>query len=165
MDKHTGCKGDNDPIDILDIGEKVCALGEVKRVKVLGVMAMIDEGETDWKVIAIDVTDPNADKVNDIDDVDKIFPGYLAATNEWFRIYKIPTGKPENTFAFGGEAKNKEFALAIIKETAAEWRKLTSGAAKPGKIALYVPSLLVLCCFGFIAVRVICLVLMDTCVV
>jgi inorganic pyrophosphatase len=34
-------------------------------------------------------------------------PGQLAATNEWFRIYKIPDGKPENTFAFNGEAKNK----------------------------------------------------------
>jgi len=31
----------------------------------------------------------------------------LQATNEWFRIYKIPTGKPENQFAFNGEAKNK----------------------------------------------------------
>jgi hypothetical protein len=29
------------------------------------------------------------------------------ATNEWFRIYKIPAGKPENQFAFNGEAKNK----------------------------------------------------------
>jgi len=33
--------------------------------------------------------------------------GLLQATNEWFRIYKIPTGKPENQFAFNGEAKNK----------------------------------------------------------
>jgi len=33
----------------------------------------------------------------------------LQATNEWFRIYKIPTGKPENQFAFNGEAKNKVY--------------------------------------------------------
>jgi hypothetical protein len=31
----------------------------------------------------------------------------VRATNEWFRIYKIPDGKPENVFAFSGEAKNK----------------------------------------------------------
>lgn len=32
---------------------------------------------------------------------------YFQATNEWFRIYKIPTGKPPNQFAFDGEAKDK----------------------------------------------------------
>ena len=47
------------------------------QVKVLGVFAMIDEGETDWKVIAIDVTDPLAENLNDIHDVDKIMPGFL----------------------------------------------------------------------------------------
>ena len=31
----------------------------------------------------------------------------LQATYEWFRIYKIPTGKPPNEFAFHGEAKPK----------------------------------------------------------
>jgi len=34
------------------------------QVKILGGYAMIDEGETDWKVIAIDVTDPLAEKLN-----------------------------------------------------------------------------------------------------
>jgi inorganic pyrophosphatase len=76
-------------------------------------MAMIDEGETDWKVIGIDVNDPNASKINDVDDIDKVMPGQLAATNEWFRIYKIPAGKPENTFAFNGEAKNRDFAIKV----------------------------------------------------
>jgi inorganic pyrophosphatase len=33
-------------------------------VKILGVMALIDEGETDWKVLAIDVKDPLASKMN-----------------------------------------------------------------------------------------------------
>eukprot|EP00040_Diaphanoeca_grandis_P031585 m.189286 g.189286 ORF g.189286 m.189286 type:complete len:286 (-) comp32369_c3_seq3:1835-2692(-) len=126
-DPHTNCKGDCDPIDICDIGELVAKPGEVKQVKVLGVMAMIDEGETDWKVIGIDVNDPNASKMNDIDDVDKVFPGHIAATSEWFRIYKIPAGKPANSFAFDGEAKNKEFACDIIGQTQKEWKELMEG--------------------------------------
>ena len=28
----------------------------------------------------------------------------------WYRIYKMPDGKPENRFAFNGEFKNAEFA-------------------------------------------------------
>lgn len=43
---------------------QVCSRGEVIKVKVLGVLAMIDEGETDWKVIAINVDDPEAKDLN-----------------------------------------------------------------------------------------------------
>ena len=43
------------------------------------------------------------------------------------RIYKIPDGKPENTFAFSGEAKNKKYALEIIHECHEAWRRLVSG--------------------------------------
>lgn len=43
---------------------QVCSRGEVIKVKVLGVLAMIDEGETDWKVIAINVDDPEASDLN-----------------------------------------------------------------------------------------------------
>jgi len=126
-DPATNCKGDNDPIDICDISERVCTVGEIKQVKVLGIMAMIDEGETDWKVIGIDVNDPNAAKINDVDDIDKVMPGQLAATNEWFRIYKIPAGKPENTFAFNGDAKNRDFAIKTIEETMEAWKKMITG--------------------------------------
>ena len=43
--------------------------------QVLGVLAMLDEGETDWKVIAIDVKDPLAPLLNDINDVKLLKPG------------------------------------------------------------------------------------------
>ena len=56
----------------------------------LGVIALLDEGETDWKLIAIDVTDPAAKDLNNIYDIDAFFPGLLSATFEWFRVYKIP---------------------------------------------------------------------------
>merc|ERR1712169_88852 len=91
----TKAKGDNDPLDVCEIGELVGYPGQVKQVKVLGVMALLDEEETDWKVIVIDVNDPLAPKLNDVEDVERHLPGLLRATNEWFRIYKIPDGKPE----------------------------------------------------------------------
>lgn len=53
-------------------------------------------------------------------------PGYLRSTVEWFRIYKIPDGKPENQFAFNGEPKNAEFALHTIEETHKFWKGLIS---------------------------------------
>ncbi|KAJ1915688.1 Inorganic pyrophosphatase [Mycoemilia scoparia] len=135
-DADTNCNGDNDPIDVCEIGEEIGYTGQIKQVKALGIMALIDEGETDWKVIAIDVNDPLASKLNDIDDVEKYCPGLVSATNEWFRIYKMPDGKPENQFAFNGEAKNSAYAHEIIKQTHEAWRKLISGEAE-SKVATY----------------------------
>ncbi|XP_055586985.1 inorganic pyrophosphatase isoform X2 [Uranotaenia lowii] len=126
LDPNTGCKGDNDPIDVLEIGSRVAKRGDVVQVKILGTVALIDEGETDWKVISIDVKDPVADQLNDINDVEKVFPGLLKATVEWFKIYKIPDGKPENQFAFNGEAKDAAFATKVVEETNRFWRTLVN---------------------------------------
>jgi len=127
MHAETKAKGDNDPLDVCEIGEAVGYVGQVKQVKILGIMALLDEGETDWKVLVIDVNDPLAPKLNDIEDVERHLPGLIRASNEWFRIYKIPDGKPENMFAFSGEAKNKKYALEIILECHEAWKRLVSG--------------------------------------
>jgi len=132
----TKALGDNDPLDVCEIGEQVGYVGQVKQVKVLGIMALLDEGETDWKVIVVDVQDPLASKLNDIEDVERHLPGLIRATNEWFRIYKIPDGKPENAFAFSGEAKNRKYATEIIHECHEAWRRLVTGEA-PAKTASY----------------------------
>ena len=44
------CFGDDDPIDVVEIGSKAISMGSVVEVKPLGVLAMIDDGELDWKV-------------------------------------------------------------------------------------------------------------------
>ncbi|TFK56722.1 inorganic diphosphatase [Heliocybe sulcata] len=132
----TKAKGDNDPLDVCEIGEQVGYVGQVKQVKVLGIMALLDEGETDWKVIVVDVQDPLASRLSDIEDVERYFPGLIRATNEWFRIYKIPDGKPENHFAFSGEAKNKRYATEIIHECHEAWHRLITGES-PAQTSSY----------------------------
>uniref|UniRef100_A0A3Q3C469 inorganic diphosphatase n=1 Tax=Haplochromis burtoni TaxID=8153 RepID=A0A3Q3C469_HAPBU len=133
-DKETNCCGDNDPIDVCDIGTQVCSTGQVIQVKVLGILAMIDEGEMDWKVIAINAEDPDAKNLNNIEDVRKNRPGHLEATVEWFRKYKVPDGKPENKFGFNGEFKDKDFAVEIIKSTHEHWRALVQKQKNTGGI-------------------------------
>ncbi|KAI8424509.1 hypothetical protein MSG28_002972 [Choristoneura fumiferana] len=127
VDPATQARGDNDPIDVLEIGSRVAARGDVVSVKILGTLALIDEGETDWKLIAIDSRDALAPSLNDIADVETVFPGLLKATVEWFRLYKVPDGKPQNQFAFDGEAKDKEFAYKVIDEVHEFWRDLIAG--------------------------------------
>lgn len=43
-------QGDDDPVDVIEIGSKALKTGGVYHIKALGAYAMIDEGELDWKV-------------------------------------------------------------------------------------------------------------------
>ncbi|XP_022123308.1 inorganic pyrophosphatase [Pieris rapae] len=135
VDPGTQARGDNDPIDVIEIGERVAARGDVVAVKILGTLALIDEGETDWKLIAVDARDPNADRLEDVADVERVFPGLLRATVEWFRSYKVPDGKPPNRFAFDAEPKDAAFARRVVDETHEFWRGLVSGAAAADDIS------------------------------
>jgi len=120
--------GDNDPVDIVEIGSKSHPMGSVIKVKPLGIYAMIDDGELDWKVIVLDVTDPKAALVNDVTDVEAHFPGQLDAILTWFRDYKIPDGKGANKFGLADKCMNKAYTMEVIKETNGYYNKLMSGA-------------------------------------
>ncbi|CAI4048849.1 inorganic diphosphatase PPA2 SKDI_13G3960 [Saccharomyces kudriavzevii IFO 1802] len=121
-------KGDNDPLDCCEIGSDVLKMGSIKKVKVLGSLALIDDGELDWKIIVIDVNDPLSPKINSLENVEKHFPGILNATREWFRKYKVPAGKPLNKFAFREQYKDSNNTIQIIKDCHDSWRKLISGS-------------------------------------
>lgn len=123
----TGALGDGDPLDVCEIGKAAATVGEVKQVKVLGVLGMIDEGEMDWKVIVVDINDPLASEMNDIDDLYRVLPGLLHATFSWFRTYKVPDGKAHNVFAFREQVQPAHYALEIIEECHQAWRKLITG--------------------------------------
>jgi len=123
-----GVFGDNDPVDVVEIGSSRLQMGGIYQVKPLGVFAMIDDGELDWKIIAINVEDPLADKLNDVEDVEREMPGELQKIKEWFRDYKIPDGKPANKYGYNDECLNKEFTLGVIRETHDFWKALKSGS-------------------------------------
>ncbi|KAK0705513.1 inorganic pyrophosphatase [Lasiosphaeris hirsuta] len=129
-------RGDNDPLDACEIGRTVAYVGQVKQVKVLGVLGLIDSGETDWKVIVIDVKDPLAKKLDDIEDVEKHLPGLLDATRDWFRIYKMPDGFPPNDYAFDGAFRGREYAEHIIQRCSHAWTGLIEGKAERGDISI-----------------------------
>ncbi|THG16410.1 hypothetical protein TEA_005853 [Camellia sinensis var. sinensis] len=105
--------GDNDPVDVVEIGQTRGKIGQIMKVKPLAALAMLDEGELDWKIVAISLDDPRASLVNDIDDVEKHLPGTLTAVRDWFRDYKIPDGKPAKKFGLGNKAANKGTLTAV----------------------------------------------------
>jgi inorganic pyrophosphatase len=130
------CKGDNDPVDVVEIGSKAIPSGAVAVVKVLGALAMIDDGELDWKIIAINSEDPLFSELNDISDVEAKCPGVVSGIREWFRWYKTPDDKPLNAFGYDEKALDKKFALEVIEETHAFWKSLKEGKTDKGKLWL-----------------------------
>lgn len=116
--------GDNDPVDIVEIGDRTAATGEIYAVKPIAALAMIDEGELDWKVLAVSAQDPRCDLVHDVADLDIHFPGAVSSVREWFRTYKTFDGKPENKFELGERAMDRDYTLAVIEQTHGFWKAM-----------------------------------------
>jgi len=127
-DAELGAFGDGDPLDVVEIGARALAMGSVTPVKPLGVLAMIDDGELDWKLIAVALDDPLAAELDDVADVEATCPGVVAGIREWFRWYKTPDGKPLNRFGFGEAALGLAKARAVLEHTHACWRALVDGS-------------------------------------
>jgi len=128
-----GCFGDDDPIDVVEIGSSALEMGSVVPVKPLGVLAMIDDGELDWKVLAVSTADPLAAEYDDVDDVPETVK---AGIREWFRWYKTPDDKPLNGFGFDEKFLDKAEALKVIDETHQAWKDLRAGKTEAGKLWL-----------------------------
>jgi inorganic pyrophosphatase len=120
--------GDNDPVDVVEISDYPIALGEVNEVKVLGCLAMIDEEETDWKILAIAKSNPLYEQINDEASLEQAMPGKIAVIRDWFKMYKTTDGKPENYFAFDGKFLDAEYSNEVIAECHESWQKLRTGA-------------------------------------
>lgn len=135
-EKHpdTGVGGDNDPIDVLQLNDSPCRSGEVMAVRVLGVFALVDDGETDWKVLVVRDDVAETAHMKDVNDV----PGEKKSELiEWFRRYKTAEGKGLNTFGLDEKVMDKAYALKVCDETHAHWKNLRYG----GKLVnLFVPE-------------------------
>jgi inorganic pyrophosphatase len=116
--------GDNDPLDVVEIGTKALSTGSVTPVKVLGVLGLIDDGEVDWKIISINSSDAMASKVHDIPDVEKHMPGVISGIREWFRWYKTPDNKPLNKFGFDDKCLHRKQAIEVVHETHKQYQSL-----------------------------------------
>lgn len=95
-------------------------LGEIVPVRVIGVLGLIDQNETDWKVLV--------KRTDRAEGVSEEIPGdYLELIRHWFRTYKVAEGCTENELIFNGQLKDASYALDIIAEAHARWKVLPRG--------------------------------------
>lgn len=124
-------KGDNDPLDVVEISGHPIPRGQVVPVKALGVLGLIDEGEADWKIIAIRADHPKAVQMHTIKDADRILhTNVQEIIVDWFRKYKVPDGKPENHFTHSAQYQGPDMAVDVIEETHRQWYDLIIGAVQ-----------------------------------
>ncbi|KAF1786005.1 PH domain-like [Phytophthora cactorum] len=95
--------------------------GSIVQVKILGVLALIDDNETDWKVICINVEDHYAPLINDVADVEAHMPGCITAIHDWLRDYKLPQ---VNKYGYDDKCMGRDFAEATVAETHEFWKLL-----------------------------------------
>ena len=67
---------------------------------------------------ALNAADEHAGAINDVDDIEKFYPGTVSGVREWFRWYKTPDDKPLNAFGFDEEALPAAKAIEVIGEKA-----------------------------------------------
>lgn len=115
VDPDTGAKGDNDPIDVIEIGEGPLPMGEVVSVRVLGSLELIDEGETDHKIIALRSDDAHFNSIHNMDDLERFKPGTTSKLIDWLKNYKTSDGKPVNRLKKEVPTTQDE-ALRVIAE-------------------------------------------------
>ena len=121
MDPFLERPGDGDPVDVVELGDEPLAVGEVLRVRVLGAIGLIDQGEADWKIVALRVgQDPSS-----------VTPNKIEAVKHWFRTYKVAEGKSENEIAFEGKFLSADFAMKIVMHAHACWGKDLKKSSPP----------------------------------
>jgi inorganic pyrophosphatase len=84
LSKESG--GDGDPLDIILLGPSLNR-GEITSAKLIGVLKLLDKGEQDDKLIAVQFNSP-LKKANSIEELNKSFPGITQILELWFTNYK-----------------------------------------------------------------------------
>lgn len=109
---------DKDPLDVLVLGQASVDPLSIMRAKPIGVMKMLDEGESDDKIIAVHADDPEWAHLSDISELTS---HRMLEVRRFFEDYKVLERKEvkvEDFFA-------REEALKIVQESIRSYRLLT----------------------------------------
>ncbi len=103
---------DNDPLDILVLGQvPVCPLC-IMRARPIGVIKMIDNGESDDKIIAIHEDDP---EYNGYTHIDQLPPHILKILQRFFEDYKVLEQKEVKIETFLGPIEAKDLIRQAVR--------------------------------------------------
>lgn len=96
---------DGDPMDILVMMNESTFPGCVIEARVLGMLKMIDNGQMDYKVLAVPATDPNFSHYQTFEDLPKHF---LEEVKHFFMTYKHLEGGQVDMEGWVGTAEARQ---------------------------------------------------------
>ena len=108
---------DGDPMDILVMMNEATFPGCVVEARVLAMLKMIDNGEKDYKVLAVPATDPNFSHIQTSQDLPKHF---MNEVMHFFMTYKHLEGATVENEGWVGTAETRDEiqqALALYQHT------------------------------------------------
>ena len=108
---------DKDPLDILLLCQEPVAPLSIMMAKPIGVMKMLDQGESDDKIIAVHANDPEYSYYNNMDEM----PAHrMKEVKRFFEDYKVLENKTVVIETFLG----KQEAWAVINEAIFTYQRL-----------------------------------------
>ncbi len=96
---------DNDPLDVLVLCQESVLPLSLMRVRPIGVMKMVDQGEADDKIIAVHIDDPEFAHYKSIDELP---PHSLKILRRFFEDYKLLENKEVRIEQFLGVNEAKQ---------------------------------------------------------
>ncbi|PYB68684.1 inorganic pyrophosphatase [Thermoplasma sp. Kam2015] len=102
---------DGDPMDVMILISQPTFPGAIMKVRPIGMMKMLDQGETDNKILAVFDKDPNVSNIKDIKDVNAHLLDEIA---NFFSTYKLLEKKETKVLGWEGkDAALKEIQVSM----------------------------------------------------
>ena len=117
---------DGDALDVLVFAQDDIQPGSIVSARVIGVMPMVDQGETDDKIIAVMVGDPAFEVVRSLDD---LLPFRMNEIMRFFGDYKALEEKEVRVAAPLG----LDDAVRIVEKCCMAYDKKYAPSQKPGR--------------------------------
>jgi len=79
---------DGDHLDIMVMGNNPVFPGCVVAARPVGILKLIDDGDEDFKILAVQKDNPRHDHIKDMEDLKKTNPHLLDEVAHFFKVYK-----------------------------------------------------------------------------